>query len=121
MYLELLEELCHEHGVLPAGDTDGDIIAFFNHIIFIQRLDKGTPDFLAELLYNTAFNLTGRIRIFLFFLRRLLRLYCHCLINFFRQFFHSVSSAPNTWAQRAAYSRYWGVSESSCSRSFMEL
>ena len=60
MALKLLHELCHQHGVLAAGDADGDPVPGADQLVSFYGVDKGSPQGLAEFCDNAALNeLTG--------------------------------------------------------------
>ena len=48
MALELLKELRHEHGVLTAGNADGDLVAGLHQFVFHDALGKRNPERLFE-------------------------------------------------------------------------
>ena len=52
--LELLHELREEHGVLPAGDADGDPVPGGDELVALHGGDKGVPEGLAVLLDEAA-------------------------------------------------------------------
>ena len=55
--LEPLHTLCHEHGILAAGDADGDAVALLDEVIFADTLQKLCPDRSAEFADDGFFNL----------------------------------------------------------------
>ena len=46
--LEQLHQLCHQHGILAAGDAHGNLVARLNQLILSNRQCKRVPDGLAE-------------------------------------------------------------------------
>ena len=57
MTLQLLEQLCHQHGILTAGDTYGDLVILLYHIVLIDSFGKsGKQDFM-EFFADAFFNL----------------------------------------------------------------
>ena len=54
--LQLLHELCQQHGVLAAGDAHGNPVTGLDHFVSLHRLDKRIPQHLAVFCYNAALN-----------------------------------------------------------------
>ena len=52
--MELLHELCQQHGVLSAGDTHRDAVAGGDEFIALYRRNEGVPEGLAVLLDQAA-------------------------------------------------------------------
>ena len=48
MALELLEELCHQHGVLAAGYADGDPVAFLHEPVLNNSFFKSADQVMLE-------------------------------------------------------------------------
>ena len=61
MPLDLLKELGHQHGILAAGDTDGDVVSLLDQSILNDSLFKAALQIVLKLFPNTFFNvfLTG--------------------------------------------------------------
>ena len=53
---KLLEQLCHAHGILPAGNAYRDFISRLDQLIFCDRIEKRCPEFLAESAHNALFD-----------------------------------------------------------------
>ena len=67
--LQLLKKLCHEHGVLAAGDAHGDPVPLFYKLILPYGPGEAAPDFAVEALANAFLDLTAqRCRLLLFHL-----------------------------------------------------
>ena len=60
--LKLLHQLCHQHRILSARNTDGDLISLVYQLIPLYRLDKGSPDLLAEFFNNASFYILVRLQ-----------------------------------------------------------
>ena len=56
MQLQLLEQLCHEHGILAAGNTDRNFIPRLYQFVCAHRLRKLAPDFLVKFLADARFH-----------------------------------------------------------------
>ena len=56
VFLQLLHQFCHQHGILAARDTDGDFIAGLDQLIAFHRYDEGRPKLLAVFLDDAAFD-----------------------------------------------------------------
>ena len=56
MLLQLLHQLCHQHGVFAARDADGDLVSLLYQLVALYRHDKGGPQLLAVFLDDTAFD-----------------------------------------------------------------
>ena len=54
MAFQLLEELCHQHGILAAGDAYANLISFFYEFVLVDRLCKSAPNLLFEFFYDAA-------------------------------------------------------------------
>ena len=54
--LQLLHELCQQHGVLAAGDAHGDPVAGLDHLVPLHRFDERIPQHLAVFCYIAALN-----------------------------------------------------------------
>ena len=54
--LQLLHELCHQHGVLAAGNAHGDAVALLHQLVALDRHDKGRPKLLAVFFDDAAFD-----------------------------------------------------------------
>ena len=55
--LQLLEQLCHQHGILTTRDTYGDLVVLLDHVILIDSFGKsGKQDFM-EFFADAFFNL----------------------------------------------------------------
>ena len=54
--LQLLHQLCHQHGVFAARDADGDLVSLLYQLVALYRHDKGGPQLLAVFLDDTAFD-----------------------------------------------------------------
>ena len=52
---QFLKQLCHQHRIFSAGDTDCDLVALFHKFILIDRLGKTAEQLLVETLANTLF------------------------------------------------------------------
>ena len=55
MLLQYLEELCHAHAVLAAGDTYSDSVAFLNQFIFGDGIQKRCPESFTVCFDNGTF------------------------------------------------------------------
>ena len=64
--LQLLDQFCHQHRVLAAGNTDSDFIPFLNQLILIQRFGKLAPDGFPKFLNDAPLNFSGFVFFFLF-------------------------------------------------------
>ena len=60
MALQFLKQLCHEHGILTAGNTDSDLIALLHQFILTDCLGKLAPDGLFKLFTQTLLDVKGR-------------------------------------------------------------
>ena len=56
VFLQLLQKLCHQHGILAAGDAHRNLVVFLNELVTLYRSDERHPDRLAEFLLYTALN-----------------------------------------------------------------
>ena len=65
--LQLLKKLCHQHGILPSGNTYRNLVSFLYQLIIIDRLGKTAPDLFLEPLADTLLHLQIKRR-FLFLL-----------------------------------------------------
>ena len=54
--LQFLHELCHQHGVLAAGDADGDLVACLDELIPFDGYDEGGPKLFAVFFDDAAFD-----------------------------------------------------------------
>ena len=54
--LQLLHELGHQHGVLAAGDADGDLVARLDQLVPLDGHDERRPEFLAVFFDDAAFD-----------------------------------------------------------------
>ena len=54
--VQLLQQFCHQHRVLAAGDADCDLIPCLDQLVPLDRHDEGRPQLLAKLFYNAAFD-----------------------------------------------------------------
>ena len=54
--LQLLHELCHEHGVLAAGNAHGNAVAGLHQLVALHRHDEGCPQLLAVFFDDAAFD-----------------------------------------------------------------
>ena len=54
--LQLLHELCHQHGVLAAGDTHGNAVTCLHQLVALHGHDKRRPQFLAVFFDDAAFD-----------------------------------------------------------------
>ena len=61
MPLDLLEEFGHQHGILAAGDTDGDVISLLDQSVLNDRFFKAALQIVFEFFSYALFNvfLTG--------------------------------------------------------------
>ena len=59
VFLDLLHELGQKHGILAAGDTDGDPVTILNELIIPDGSGKGTPDGFPELFDQSPLDLSG--------------------------------------------------------------
>ena len=76
--LQLLKQLCHEHGVLAAGDTDCDLIVFLDQLIVADRLCKAGEERHMEFAPDAVFDalLAGQPGFFFFFFTFIRRIAC---------------------------------------------
>ena len=61
MKLQLLEALCHQHGVLAAGNTDCNPISRLHKLVSIDCLGKPGPDFFLKFLAKTDLHIFRKI------------------------------------------------------------
>ena len=54
--LQFLEQLCHQHGILSTGDTDGNFIARLYQVIISNGMGEWIPDFFFIFGDDTALN-----------------------------------------------------------------
>ena len=54
--VQLLNQLCHQHGILSTGDTDGNFIARLNQVIISNGVGEWIPDFFFIFGDDTALN-----------------------------------------------------------------
>ena len=59
--LKQLHQLCHQHGILAAGDAHGNLVARLNQLILTDRQCKRIPDGLAEFFDDTALDQLVRL------------------------------------------------------------
>ena len=52
--LQLLQKLGHDHRILTAGNTDGDLVPRLNQFIPLDGHDKGCPQLLAKFFDDAA-------------------------------------------------------------------
>ena len=62
---KLLKQLCHEHGIFSAGNTDCYAVARLYKLIILHCLDKSAPDRLSEFLADALFHFLAVILCFL--------------------------------------------------------
>ena len=61
MAFQLLKTLGHQHGILAAGNTDGDPVALLDQLVIVDGFGKFTPDGFAELFLETLLHVPGKI------------------------------------------------------------
>ena len=70
MTFQFLEQFCHQHGILSAGNTDSYFISFFYQFILFYCFGKRGPDgfakFFADALLYLIFNIFGFLSAHLF-------------------------------------------------------
>ena len=52
--LKLLHQLCAKHGILAAGNANGDFVVFLDKLVFFNGKNKGIPYFLAKSFYYAS-------------------------------------------------------------------
>ena len=52
--LQFLQQLCHQHGILAAGDADGDLVPCLDQLVPFDGHDKRRPQLFTELFDNAA-------------------------------------------------------------------
>lgn len=50
VFLQLLHQLCHQHGVFAARDADGDLVSLLYQLVALYRHDKGVHSSLRYFL-----------------------------------------------------------------------
>ena len=61
--LQLLEQLCKQHGILAARNTDRDPIPGFDQLIAFQRFDKRLPKRLSKGFCNALFDQSASVKL----------------------------------------------------------
>ena len=57
MTLKFLEQFCHQHGILSAGNTDSNFISFPDKLIFIDCFCKFAENRFMEFFADALFNI----------------------------------------------------------------
>ena len=52
--LQFLQQLCHQHGILAAGDADGNLVPCLDQLVPFDGHDKRRPQLFTEFFDNAA-------------------------------------------------------------------